>query len=109
MANSQGEQPSRSHPLESYGDPQRIARIFYWFIALIALGLVIGAVILIMANTQGTAFGVSAVAIGVFPVLASTILVRRRKFELAAVLLAVVLMVVITAVATNGLGIHHIT
>ena len=109
MKNTSTDQPARSHPLESYGDSRNIARIFYWFIALIALGLAIGAVILIAANTPGTAFGVTAIAVGFLPVLASAYFVHRQKFEWAATLLAIILMVLITVLATNSLGIHHIS
>ena len=109
MVKSSTDQPTKSHPLESYGDPQRIARIFYWFIAMIALGFVFGAIILIKSNTQGTAFGVTVIVFGSLPVLASTLLVHRQKFEWAAALLAVILMVVITVLATSSLGIHHIS
>jgi diguanylate cyclase (GGDEF)-like protein len=97
-----------SHPLESYGDPRHIAKIFYSFIGLISLGLLLGAIITITADTAGTAFAVQAMFIGLIPVLASAILVRRGNFEAAAAVLAMILMVLITALSTNSLGIHHI-
>lgn len=98
-----------SHPLESYGEPERIAAIFYWFIALIGVGLVLGAIILFISNTEGTTFGLTAIGVGFVPILASAFLVRRHKFEWAAALLAMILMVLITVLATNSLGIHHIS
>jgi len=100
---------ANSFPLENYGDPQRIARIFYWFIALIALGLVVGAIIVAIANTPGTTFYLTAMAVCVFPVLAAPYFVRRKQFEFAAVMLALILMALITAIASKGMGIHHVT
>jgi hypothetical protein len=88
MTNPPGNQPANSHPLESYGDPQRIARIFYWFIALIALGLAAGVVVVYTANTPGTKFTLAALGIGILPIIASALFVRRQQFEWAAVMLA---------------------
>jgi len=97
------------HPMEVYGDPKSIERIAYWFIALIFLGLIIGAVVVFTANTPGTKFALTAIGLSLPPILASLYFVRRQNFEWAAVMLALILMALTTVLATNSLGIHHIT
>jgi len=89
-----------------YDNPQQIVSIFYWFIALILLGLVAGVLIVLSNNNI---FPATVTALSMLPVLASLYLVRRQKFELAATFLAIVLVTVITITATDGLGIHHIS
>jgi PAS domain S-box-containing protein len=103
-AHSQAENPL---PLmEIYGDAQRISTIFYWFITLLLFGLVAGILIVLSVNdTRGAVF----MAIGILPVLSSIYLIRRRQFELTAAALAVLLISLITLMATRGLGIHHIS
>ncbi|MEP7136850.1 MAG: PAS domain S-box protein [Chloroflexota bacterium] len=106
MAQS-SDQKNSSLPLdEIYGDIQRITNIFYWFIALILLGLIAG--IFIVLSTHNILAAI-VIAISILPVLASFYFIRRQRFEFAAAFLAFVLITAITITATNGLGIHHIS
>jgi signal transduction histidine kinase len=107
--NSSGGQTTNPHPLESYSDPQRVQLIFYWFIALIILGFVVGSYIVFTANTPGTNFALASIAVCALPILASVYFVRRQKIEWASVLMSLTLIILTTVLATNSLGIHHIT
>jgi len=91
---------------EIYRDAQTITNIFYWFIALIALGLFAGIFIVMSTNDV---FAATSLGLGLLSTLACLILVRRQKIELAAVTLAIILIILITLNATHGLGIHHIS
>ena len=94
------------HPFEAYGDVKAITRIFNSFVAVILVSLVVGIVIIL-----ATKDAIRAVSIGAsLPfVLAAALFIRWQRFELAAVFLAVVLLGLCTAVATQGLGIHSIS
>jgi len=92
--------------VDAYGEVQRIENIFYSFIVLILLGLVAGIFIVMSTNSVVAA---AIIAVSILPVMASLYLVQRHRFELAATFLALVLITVITMIATNGLGIHHIS
>jgi signal transduction histidine kinase len=83
-----------------------ITRIFNSFVAVILVSLVVGIVIIL-----ATKDAIRAVSIGAsLPfVLAAALFIRWQRFELAAVFLAVVLLGLCTAVATQGLGIHSIS
>ncbi|MBM3123873.1 MAG: PAS domain S-box protein [Chloroflexi bacterium] len=89
-----------------YGDVARIRRIHYWFLVLILVGVSGGVLILLYSEN---ALSASIMSLSLLPTLASFPLVRRGKFELAVTLLAVVMISMITLVATNGLGIHQIS
>jgi PAS domain S-box-containing protein len=106
MMNSSTNQTAGSHPLDVYGDTQRIATIFYWFTGLLLAGLIAG---ILISLSAGDVLPAIYVGLGTLPVLASLYFIRRKKFELAAAFLAIVLISLITLVATNDLGIHHIS
>ncbi|MBE0671248.1 MAG: GAF domain-containing protein [Anaerolineales bacterium] len=91
---------------EIYGDVRQITNIFYFFISLILAGMVAG--IFIVQETNNTTAALLMLA-GLIPVAATYLLVRRQKFEIAAVFLSIVLITLNTMLATNGLGIHHIS
>ncbi len=100
-------QDQKTIPLgEIYGDVKNIAAIFYWFITLILVGMIAG-IFIVLGNR--TNFAAMMLLVGSAPVAATYYLVRRQKFELAAVCLSLVLILVNTVLATNGLGIHHIS
>ncbi len=93
-------------PFDVYGDAKVITRIFNSFIAVILVSLMVGIVIIL-----ATKDAIRAVSIGLsLPfVLAAALFIRWKRFERAAVSLAVVLLGLCTAVATQGLGIHDIS
>lgn len=94
------------HPFDAYGDAKVITRIFHSFIAVILVSLMVGIVIILASKDA-----IRAVSIGVsLPfVMAAALFIRWKRFERAAVFLAVVLLGLCTAVATQGLGIHSIS
>lgn len=106
MTNSSADRQSGPPLDEIYGDIQRITNIFHWFIALILTGLVAGMVIVLLNRDILPALLIAA---SFLPTLASLYLIRRKKFEPAAVFLAVILISLVTLTATKGLGIHHIS
>lgn len=91
---------------EIYGNANQIATIFYWFITLILVGMIVE-IFIVLGNR--TSFAPMLILAGTAPVAATYYLVRRQQFELSAVFLSVVLIFVNTMLATNGLGIHHIS
>jgi PAS domain S-box-containing protein len=91
---------------EAYGDIQGIAKILYWFIGLISAGLVAGIFIVLSTNEI---FAATLIAFTLIPVLVSVFLVRYKKFEITAFLLAVLLTTLVTVIATLDLGVHHIS
>jgi PAS domain S-box-containing protein len=98
---------NKSRPfVDAYGDTQRITTIFYWFVAVLTTGLIIGIIIVLVFHDRG---GAEIISISVIPVLASIYFIRRQKFELTAAALAILLISLITVIATRGLGIHHIS
>lgn len=100
-------QDPKSLPLgEIYGNVHRIKAIFYWFITLILTGM-LGGIFIVLENRTNVA--AMLMLAGSAPVAATYYLVRRQQFELAAVFLSVVLILINTMLATNGLGIHHIS
>ncbi|MCL4271192.1 MAG: GAF domain-containing protein [Anaerolineales bacterium] len=100
-------QDSRTLPLgEIYGDASRIAIVFYGFITLIIIGLTVGVfIVYATGNWLGAIFLFASIP----PVVATYLLVQRQKFEAAAIFISVVLTVLNTLLATNGLGLHHIS
>ena len=97
---------AKFRPLDVYGDAQRATRIFVWFIAgiLAAQLAAIGAVL----TNKDTVFAV-IIGASIPPVCAAFLLVRRRQYEWTAIMLVLVLLAMVTLVATNGLGIHHLS
>jgi len=107
MKNSAIDQPASSLPLEEiFGDVKRIKAIFYWFIGSILAGLATSVFILLSA---GDVLPALQTGISILPVAVSILFVRREKFEIATVFLAIVLIVLLTVIATNDLGVHHIS
>jgi PAS domain S-box-containing protein len=95
-----------SHPLNVYGDTRRIGTIFNWFIGVMSVSLLAGIFILLSNKNVW-----EAVVTGfcILPVLVSTYLVRRKKFEGAATLLAIIMISLMTLLATRGQGVHNIS
>ncbi len=106
MTNPSTSQQTDSHLLDIYGDTKRVTSIFNWFIVLILIGL--GAGFFIVLSTDNI-FVVTLLGISMLPIVASLYFIRRKKFELTASFLFIVLISILTAVATNGLGIHQIS
>ena len=92
--------------LNVYGDIKRIEQIFQWLIVLIVLSLIAGIIIsLSKNNTLSAAF----IAASILPVLATLIFVHYKKIEWAFTVLALILISLMTILATNGLGIHQVS
>jgi signal transduction histidine kinase len=107
MQNSSEKPGGYRPPLnEIQQDREKITRIFHRFIFLILTGLVAGALIV---RTTRNDFAFAITLTGILPVLASYYLVRRQKFESAAIFLSVTLILLTAFVATRGLGIHHVS
>jgi len=103
--------PRRSHQagfdtLSIYGEPRRIQRIYLYFILVTLLAFIPGSIILL---SHGDLLQVVFMSIATLFVLSSYLLVRKNKFEHAAVVLVLVLFALITLISTYGLGIHAIT
>ncbi len=92
--------------VDVYGDRQQTTHLFLWFLGLIVLSLIAGIFIVLSANDT-----LVAVLIGMstLPTLAVYFLFRRRSLEWMALLLGIGLITLLTVVATNDLGIHHIS
>jgi len=100
------DQKRKYHPLDVYGDTKRVEQIFQWFIALIVLSLIAGIIIsLSKNNTLSSVF----IAVGILPVLLTLYFVRYKKIEWAFIVLALILISLMTILATNGLGIHQVS
>jgi PAS domain S-box-containing protein len=93
-------------PLHVYGNAQQVTKVFFWFVALILIAQVAG--IGIVLTNKDTVFAI-IIAISIPPVLASFILLRRGQLEWSAILLALIMQSLLTAVSTAGLGIHNIS
>ena len=92
--------------LDIYEDTKRIEQIFHWLIALIVMSLITGIIIsLSKNNTLSAAF----IAASILPVLATLFFVRHKKIEWAFTFLALILISLMTILATNGLGIHQVS
>ncbi|MBL0348492.1 PAS domain S-box protein [Candidatus Villigracilis affinis] len=93
-------------PLYVYGSTEQVARIFYWFTISILISMLVGVLVSLSTNNiPPIKFLVASVPFVLFPLF----LVRRERFEWAAVCLAVVLLILLTVLATVGLGIHQIS
>lgn len=105
MTTSPNRKPA-PHPLEIYGDTKRVTQIFHWFIATLLLCSIAGIIISISTHRSLPAI---FIAVCILPILATLFLVRYKKFEWASVFLAVILISLLTILATIGLGIHQIS
>jgi signal transduction histidine kinase len=92
--------------MDVYGDPRKISRIFNRFIVLIIVGFAAG-IVFEISNENFLA----AALVGIFliPVLTSLYFIHRRQFEMTAIILAVILISLITVVATTGQGIRQVS
>ena len=99
------QETQRFNVAEIYGDARSVVRIFYFFIALTLFGLVSGIFIVL---TNGSHVAAAILAAGIPPALASLYLVKHNRFEIAAILLAVLFLFLNTSISTNGLGIHSV-
>ncbi len=107
MHNSPNRNQSFDHDrLDLLGGEDSIAKIFYWFLGLMLASLLAGIFILLSNKNILEAIFTGAAAI---PVLLAIFLVYRKKAEGAATLLALVMIVLMTLLATRGQGIHNIT
>ena len=100
------DEKSAHHPLDIYGDSKRITQIFRWFIVTTLLCSIAGIIISISTNRILAAILIAAC---ILPILAAFFLVRYKKFEWASIFLAVILISLLTILATIGLGIHQIS
>ncbi len=91
---------------ESFGNADFVARIFRLFIVFILLGLAVS--FLLALTIEKDTFFALLMALGALPVLASLYFVQRKKFETAAVFLAVVLLALNTLISTKSEGISRI-
>ena len=96
-----------THPVDVYGDIQGIAKIFYWFTGVILFAL-IASIFIILSSGEGLS-SVTYILICIPFVLFVFFFIRKQLFETAAVFLAMVLFLLITMIATAGLGIHHLS
>jgi hypothetical protein len=93
-------------PLDIYGDTKLITQIYNRFTATILLSLIAGIIISLFTNNTLSAKFIMA---SILPVLATFFLVRHKKFEWASIFLAIVLISLLTLLATIGLGIHQVS
>ncbi|HMX74207.1 MAG TPA: PAS domain S-box protein [Anaerolineales bacterium] len=88
-----------------FRDTSRLRRIFYFFIGITSLVLV-GGILVVLSTNDVTAALIIGGNLFLMPI--STYLVYREKFDVAAGVLAVMLILSNTLLATWGLGIHSI-
>lgn len=100
------DQQDQSNLLSPYGNQRRIKRIYQIFIIVILIGLVAGEIIL---ATHHDWLQMVLVGIAFLLVLASSFYILKDKYELATIILALILFSLITCISTYGLGIHAIT
>lgn len=107
MENISSDKNNGAHPLEVYGDIHRITKIFYWFTGVILFAL-IASIFNILSSGEGLS-SVTYILICIPFILCIFFFIRKQYFETAAVFLAMVLFLLITVIATAGLGIHHLS
>jgi len=107
LENISPEKNTEGHPLDVYGDVQRITKIFIWFTGVILFSL-ISSIFIILASDEDP-YIAAFILIFIPLILSVFIFIRRQNFEIAAVFLAVVLFLLVTVVAMTGLGIHHLS
>ena len=92
--------------LSIYGDHRQAARIFYWFLAVLLLSMLAGITISLWTDSM---LPVKFILASLPFISVPAILIQRQKVEWAATLLAVILIALLTLLATYGLGIHQIS
>lgn len=98
---------NRSAPLnEVYSDVPGITGTFYFFIIVTALTLLAGIFIALAARNFVTAI---ILGVNILFLPAPAYLTYQKKFNAAVTFLAVMLIISNTALATRGLGIHHVS
>ena len=94
-----------STPIDIYGDPEQIERVFRWMIGVILIAQILAIIIVLTNDNYMTAI---YVGISILPVLLSLLFVRKRNYETVATFLAIMLLSLVTILATFGQGIHHL-
>ncbi len=79
---------------------------FYWLLAIITLTLATG---LGITLAHGDILISAIIGMSIIPIGLSFFLIQQRNFEWAAAYIALILIFLLTIVATLGLGIHHIS
>lgn len=92
--------------LQIIGDTKQIKKIFFWFAITVIFGLLSGILIVLSENDY---YDATVMSIVLLPLLLTLLLIRRNNFELAASFMAVALMTLVTMIATDGIGIHHLS
>jgi len=95
------------HPLDVYGDVERITQIFHWFTGVILFAMVVN-IFIILLSGEGL-YTITYILICIPFILSVFFFIRRQNFEVAAVFLAIILFLLITFIATKGIGIHHLS
>ncbi len=93
-------------PLELYFDRRSIRTMLNWILGVSFLALIAS---LLITVSNGDLLTAGIVLAAILPVCSSILLVQREQFEWAVAFLAFILIMLITMVATLGLGIHHIS
>lgn len=93
-------------PIDIYGDPLQITRILYWFILIVMIGQVIGIFVVLATGDISDGW---LIAFSLFPVGSVYWMVRKGLFESGVIFLALILLTLVTIIATRGLGIHHLS
>ncbi len=97
---------TKRHPLSIYGDAQQVARIFYWFLAILLFAMVAG---IFVSLSTGNMQAVKFILVCILLVAAPVFMIRSGNVEGAVSVLAVILISLLTVLATIGLGIHQIS
>ncbi|HMZ06149.1 MAG TPA: ATP-binding protein [Anaerolineales bacterium] len=101
------EQKSGEIQLEGiYGDIHTFSRILYTIILVISLGLIAGIFIVL---PTGNVISVVILGSALISILVIGWFVQRRYFETAAFLMAAIMIIMNTILASSELGIHHIS
>ena len=107
MENISFDKNNSGHPLEVYGDIQRITKIFYWFTGVILASLIFSLVNIFLSDKDP--YRAYFILLYIPLILSAFFFIRNQNFEVAAVFLAIVLFLLITLIGTTGLGIHHLS
>lgn len=107
MKNISSDNYNDSYPLEVYGNTESIGQIFYWFTGAILFAMIAG-IVVIFTSGEGL-HTITFILIGFPFILSALFFIRNNNFETAAVFIAVILFLMITLIATTGLGIHHLS
>ena len=99
-------QENNYSPLAVYGNIDRIKCILYWFIITILIALFTSIPIVLFNHDIWIA---SFISVAIPMVLGSLFLLQRDHFEGAAIFLALILLSLLTIIATLDLGIHNLS